>query len=1238
MLRSIVRIEFFPLRYWVLIAGVLYTCVLFGLLLFVRLYDDGSRYTFLVLGSGLITIVLAIFSIFQLTIARRVNHLVQVAERFAQADWTARASLTGNDEFAVIGAAFNQMANHLTINHQRYLEAEAAISANRDLLQGLLATIDTVAWSATGDGSQYHYLSPSIEQVYGRPATAFIANAHLWVETIHPDDREYVLTAEQSMQTTGIKQVEYRIIRPDGTIRWLHDRTLLVRDKAGHPLRLDGVATDITAQKADRALLAERTRFATLRAQLSLLLTQSNALPVILQQCAEALSGHLTPALVRIWTYDPTMQRLELQASAGLSTNLKGDPGCIVLGESKIGAIVQQRQPLLIENVLPSPPNSDPATAQTAGQVAFAGYPLLVDDTVVGVVAAFADDTLHHLLVEGLSFAAGGLARLIKSKQIEEALQASEERFRLAVEGARHGVWDWNVAAGEIVANPSWAAMLGYERHETKISIQDWEQRIHPEDIPQIHTAFTAHSEGRLPYYECEHRVSTKSGAWKWVVDRGQIVARDAQGQAQRVTGILEDITARKQTELVLQNFFRLSLDFLCIVRADGRFTYANPAFAQALGFTVDALLATSFAAFVHPKDIATTQEKLQQLVGKLDVIEFENRCRGQEGTYRWWSWRATGTTDGLIYAVAHDITDRKRLALLMAQTQAAAHIGGWEVDWVTNELYWTDETYRIYDTTPGSYKPSIESMLQFYTPEDLALIIAASERSLQEEQAWDLELEIVTACQRHAWVHMTGQMQQEEGQVIKVHGSLQDITARKQTEAALRQSEARNRAILDALPDNVFVTDKAGVILDTHNREDDTYYVPPEQFLGKRVDEVLPAPVAQQIQTAIAEAAKGERQVVEYALVQQDRLQYFEARLVTLDADKVLAIVRDITEQKQIKEERFIRKIAEAVPYMMYVYDLDEQRHVYVNPQVRHDLGYTPEEFLQIGSSFVNMVLHNIDTERFPELLSRWERAQDGEVFETEYQMKHKQGEWRWFAGRDTVFLRHPDGRVHQIIGTAQDITVLKRTQQQILGALKEKEALLKEVHHRVKNNLQIISSLLNLQAAQIKDAAILSIFTETKNRVRSMALLHETLYRTENLARIDFPRYVDSLCAYLFRSYGVDTQRIGLQTAIASVTLDLDRAIPCGLIINELISNAVKYAFPEQRRGVVQVELQQLTEQCYQLQVRDNGIGLPPDLDLAQTESLGLSLVYDLAHQLNGEIHVDCTAGTAFTIRFRQ
>ncbi|MEZ4865777.1 MAG: PAS domain S-box protein [Caldilineaceae bacterium] len=692
----------------------------------------------------------------------------------------------------------------------------------------------------------------------------------------------------------------------------------------------------------------------------------------------------------------------------------------------------------------------------------------------------------------------------------------------------------------------------------------------------------------------------------------------------------------RKQAEITLENFFRLSLDLMCIAGLDGYFKAVNPAFEQSLGYSADELLAMPFKDFIHPDDVEQTLAQLSRLAGGREVLDFENRYRCKDGSYRWFSWRAVVAGHGLIYAVARDVTTSKRLQALTEQTHAAAHVGGWEFDFLTNELYWTIETYRIHDTLPTEYRPTIDSTQAFYPPESKQILDTVLQRAQTVGEPWDTEVELITAKNRRIWVHVVGKVQLEQGRPVKAYGSCQDITARKQIENALRQSEARLRAILDVLPDMVFVTDQEGVLLDAHTSNEEDYYVPPAEFLNRRVDDVLPLPVATQMLTAIRQAVRGELQVLEYSLLSADELRYYEARYVPLDVDKVLGIVRDVTERKQAEEERSVRKIAEAVPHIMYVYDMEESCHVYVNRQVNRDLGYTPEEFLAMHADFVNEILHPDDIQRFPSLRSRWETAQDGEIFETEYQMRHKNGEWRWFLGRDTVFLRSLSGAVDQIIGTAQDITEQKCAQQQILAALKEKEALLKEVHHRVKNNLQIVNSLLNLQAAQIKDAAVLSIFTETQNRVRSMALLHEMLYRTENLARINFQRYVDNLCAYLFRAYGVERGEIQLHTTLPEVTLDIERAIPCGLIINELVSNALKYAFPKHQLGAIWVEMIQSPTASYQLSVRDNGVGLPVDLTYEQVGSLGLRLVYDLVLQLGGTLAVRRDNGTAFTVTF--
>ena len=1228
-----------PLRYWLPLFLAAYAFALALLFFSLHRHDGESGLVYPALLGSTAGLVLVAFGIVHFTISRRALHLIQSVNRLAQGDLHTRVTLTGSDEFTAIGAAFNQMAEQLAANYERYEQTKAALHANQELMQGLLARLDVVVWSASAVDNHYYYISPSIEQVHGQPPSAFMANRNLWQEIIYPADRELVLEAYRAIEVSGTKQMEYRIVQPDGSLRWLLQRSILVRDDNGQPRRFDGVVSDITAYKQDQALLAERARLASLRADIGTILVQSNALAVILQQCAEAVVTHLDANFVRIWTLNEVTQTLELQASAGLYTHLDGHHSRIRLGQWLVGQIAQQRQPYLTNNVPADPQISDQEWVQRAGIVAFAGYPLIVEDNVVGVIATFAHRTLSQAMLDDLGFVASSLAQLIERKHAEEALRVSEERFRLALDGAHDGVWDWEVTTGTIVSNQHWAALLGYDRYEIESTLEAWEQLIHPDDKSAVHAAFQAHVAGLAPYYECEHRVFTKSGEWKWVLDRGKIVARDAQGQALRVTGILEDINARKQAELVLQNFFRLSLDLLCIAGVDGYFKYVNPAFEQILGFSATELLATPFVAFVHPKDVPHTLAKVQQLIQGQEAIDFDNRYRCKEGSYRWLSWRAT-TDSGLIYAVGRDVTEQKRQSILIEQTHTAAQVGGWELDFVTNQLYWTEETYRIHDTTPADYQPTVESAIAFYAPESVPIVSEAVHRAMRDGTPWEFELEMITARKRRIWVHAVGKVETEDGRAIRAYGAFQDITTRKATEAALRQSEVRNRAILDALPDTVFISDRTGVLLDGLSGDDGIYYVPVAQFLGKRVDEVLPSPVGQQLYRAIHKAANGTRQLVEYPLLIQGEWRHFEARLVPLDVDKVLAVVRDITEQKRAEEERFIRRIAEAVPHTMYVYDLDEQRHVYINRQVNLDLGYSPEEFLQLGSAFFTTVLHNSDLNRFPDLRSRWYTVSDEKVFETEYQMKRKNGEWRWFAGRDAVFLRNPDGQVRQIIGTAHDITNYKRAQQQILAALKEKDVLLKEIHHRVKNNLQIVSSLLNLQATLSKDAGILHIFTETKNRVRSMALLHETLYSAENLARIDFQRYVDILCAHLFRSYGVDTQRVRLQTAIAAVALDLDQAIPCGLMINELVSNALKYAFPNERAGTIWVTLQPHPSHQYQLCVRDNGIGLPVDLDLAQSKSLGLRLVHDLTLQINGELNVTSnvtsTEGATFTILF--
>ena len=200
----------------------------------------------------------------------------------------------------------------------------------------------------------------------------------------------------------------------------------------------------------------------------------------------------------------------------------------------------------------------------------------------------------------------------------------------------------------------------------------------------------------------------------------------------------------------------------------------------------------------------------------------------------------------------------------------------------------------------------------------------------------------------------------------------------------------------------------------------------------------------------------------------------------------------------------------------------------------------------------------------------------------------------------------------------------------------LAEKDALLHEVHHRVKNNLQLISSLLNLQAERVTDKAVAELFADSRNRVRSMAMVHENLYRAGNFARIAMTRHVKTLCGHLARVYDMGRLGVDLQIAVDDIQLDMNRAVSCGLIINELVSNALKHAFPDRRGGVLRIALRALDNQRCELQVADDGIGLAPGFAFERDETLGLRLVHDLVQQLRGSVDIAQQHGTTFTIQF--
>lgn len=223
----------------------------------------------------------------------------------------------------------------------------------------------------------------------------------------------------------------------------------------------------------------------------------------------------------------------------------------------------------------------------------------------------------------------------------------------------------------------------------------------------------------------------------------------------------------------------------------------------------------------------------------------------------------------------------------------------------------------------------------------------------------------------------------------------------------------------------------------------------------------------------------------------------------------------------------------------------------------------------------------------------------------------------------------------INEVSCMAMETTEKKKVARYLKQSLKEKETLLQEVHHRVKNNLQIISSIMSLQSSYVKEEGTKEILTECQNRIKSMSFIHDSLYLNKDLDSIDFNFYIKGLCRNLIQSYSIDPSKIVLDCQVDDVALSLDQAIPCGLIVNELVSNSLKYAFPEERKGTLQIHMKH-KEGRLALMVSDDGVGFDENIRLEEIDSLGLQLVFTLIEQLDGEVDYSGLEGTKYLITF--
>lgn len=478
----------------------------------------------------------------------------------------------------------------------------------------------------------------------------------------------------------------------------------------------------------------------------------------------------------------------------------------------------------------------------------------------------------------------------------------------------------------------------------------------------------------------------------------------------------------------------------------------------------------------------------------------------------------------------------------------------------------------------------------------------------------------------------------------ISIIGTLQDITDRLKAEQELRSSRQKLLLHVERTPLGVIEWDMNFCIVQWNNAAEKIFGWKQSEVMNKKADIIIPEETKKYVNEIWENLVKqkgGERST-NGNITKDNRIilcDWYNTPLID-DEGRVIGVaslVQDITErviaEEQIKQQKeYLRKVIDTDPNFVFAKDI-EGKFTLVNKALADNYNVSPDELLGKCDADFNPsmpeVEHFVSDDKEVILSGKPKFIAEENVTDV------RTGEVKWYQ-TIKVPLKGTDGQIH-VLGVAADITARKLAEEMTKRSLIEKELLLKEIHHRVKNNLQIIISLLKLQSKFVFDDRDLEIFNKSRSRIETMSMIHEKLYKSDDLSGIDIGIYLKDLVSHLIKAYQLNTANIDFELNTENIQMTIDTAIPCGLIVNELINNILKHAFPDGYTGKITLNLQRKEENIL-LEVIDNGIGFPAGFNMNSNDSLGFKLVDTLVKQLDGDINMFNNNGTHFIIEFKE
>ncbi|HIK37419.1 MAG TPA: PAS domain S-box protein [Geminocystis sp. M7585_C2015_104] len=763
----------------------------------------------------------------------------------------------------------------------------------------------------------------------------------------------------------------------------------------------------------------------------------------------------------------------------------------------------------------------------------------------------------------------------------------------------------------------------------------------------------------------------------------------------------IEKIKSQRQ----LDCFFSLSPDIFCVMGMDGSFKRVNWSLVKTLGYPASEFNQKNILSFIHPEDIETTRQQLVKINQGFSSIGFENRWLTKDGDYRWLAWRCLFHEDGIIYAVARDVTQIKQneaqlrdlnreledivqqrtreLQRTANRLRAFVQTAGIIVI-VLNQEYriveWNEEAERIFgwkrDCVMGEDYFSL--LIPSSNQNSLKQIFAAAISTGKIQRNVETKVLLADGGERTI-VWNINPFTDGNGANTGLIACGQDIEEVKLAQFRCRLSEERFRSIFHQAAVGiaqislegkfVLVNDKLVKMLGYNRGDllnfDFTSLIHPEDVPPTLVDlsSLLcgsKITFEREIRIKCRRCKQGEKDNC-YLWVNLTMSIVW----VAVEPSYFIAVINDISDRKKAEEslqrsEARLNSILNSLQDVVWSFSLPSLRLRYINPACERVYGYPPQKILANHELLFDCIV----PEHKPEVQQTWQEIMDcchsgvergkDKTWEIEYKIQLPDGDYRWLRQRAYIVYAQ-NGEVVSVDGIVTDVTERHAAEERLFKSLREKEILLKEIHHRVKNNLYVISSLLNLQAKYVKDEKVKSLFEDSQNRIQTMAIIHEQLYQSEDLSEIDFAQYLHRLVSNLSLSYThhptspstfplhhkasqTNHPKITLLTDIQQCRLNIQTAIPAGLLVNELVTNAFKHAFPDNREGEVRISLGVEDTGEILLKVSDNGVGFPPDFNWEESDSLGLRLVRLLCQQLDASIEVISypNQGVSFHISF--